>query len=174
MSYVNSDGLLIKTDGEEGITQKGGLYPATNNPVPNVAELVVDFGDIPVSAAIPGRSSRGAYGVVIPKGVRIERVEVVAETAATSGGAATLDVGLVRLNGTVELDYNGLVAALPLANINVAGEVNLLTPGVTSAGALVGTTLTEAGILTVNYGTAAFTAGKIKVRISFHRPLTVG
>lgn len=173
MAYLNADGLWIKVDGEEGTTQKGGHYHEHGN-TPGLAELVVDFGDIPATAAIPGATSRGALGIQIPSGVRIEEVELFTETAFTSGGAATLDVGLVRYDRATELDYNGLVAALALTAIDAAGEKTVIRVGSTGAGALIGTTLANPGIMTVNYGTAAYTAGKLKIRVKWYRPTAIG
>lgn len=174
MAYLNTDGLWIKVDGEEGITQKGGQYLPENTGLPGYAELVVDYTDITATAAIPGSSTRGELGIQIPSGVRIEQIELFAETAFTSAGAATLDVGLIRYDRTTELDYNGFVAALALTAIDGLGEKTTITLGSTGAGALVGTTLTNPGIMTVNYTTAAYTAGKLKIRVRYYKPLTIG
>jgi len=172
MAYLNADSLWIKSKGEEGNTQKGGHYYELGSQS-GLAELVVDFGDIGSSAAIPG-SSTGTLGVQIPSGVRITEVELFVETAFTSGGAATLDVGLIRYDRSTELDYNGFVAALALTAIDAAGETTVLRVGSTGAGALIGTTLANPGIMTVNYGTAAYTAGKLKIRVKWYRPNTTG
>lgn len=173
MAYLNADGLWIKVDGEEGITQKGGHYAEVGS-TPGLAELVIDFGDVTASPAIPGASTRGALGIQIPGGVRITEVELITETAVTSGGSATLDVGLIRYDRSTELDYDGLVAALALASFNAAGETVVLRVGSTSAGALIGTTLANPGIMTVNYATASLTAGKVKIRVKWYKPTTIG
>jgi hypothetical protein len=110
---------------------------------------------------------------LIPGGSRIESVEVIAEVAAV-GATATLDVGLVRLDRTTEIDFNGLVAALAVTSIDAAGERSALYPGVTGAGALVGTTTAFPGYITANRNTANFTAGKVIVRVNWYRPQTIG
>jgi hypothetical protein len=127
--------------------------------------FIDDMTDLGTTAAIQD------YNVVVPKNARIEKVEVITQTAVTSGGSATLNVGLKRTDNSTELDYDGLVAALALASFNSAGETVALTVGSTSAGALIGTTLAYNGYLTVDYDTAAFTAGAIRVRVYFTRDL---
>lgn len=171
MTWLNDDGLFVKFGTEEATVSKGGTYNVLG-PL-QVSELKADYDDFGSSAAIP-ESSNGSYGVGIPSGVRIEKVEVIAETACTSGGSATIDIGLIRYDRSTELDYNGLVAALPLASINADGEKTELTVGSTYVGALVGTTTAYAGLLTVNYGTAALTAGKVALRVYYYNPQTIG
>ena len=51
--------------------------------------------------------------------------------------------------------------------IDTAGETNVIRKGSTGAGALIGTTLTNAGLLVADYDTAAFTAGEVVVRIRY-------
>lgn len=171
MAYVNADGLHVMTDGEEGITRSHGAY-LDYGPTPGNAEVVIDFSQIGSTAAIPGGT--GVFGISIPKNKQIEEVELFVENAFTSGGSATLDVGLVRLDRTTELDYDGLVAALALTSIDAKGEKVVLRVGSTGAGALIGQTLTNPGLVTVRYNTAAYTAGKLKVRIRWFDPNKIG
>lgn len=163
--WTNSDGLRIKIGASEANITQGGEYNQTGH----VHEVQVRFNLTSLGTA----TALLEPGIIIPKGARIEQVEVVAETAATSGGSATLNVGLVRLDNTTAIDEDGLVAALALASINVAGEKNVLTPGITSAGALVGTTLANAGKFVADYDTAAFTAGVVLVTVKFYVPIPV-
>jgi len=172
MSWTNSDGLYVKMGREEGAVGKGGQY-STLGALQQVEVKMDLVTDAAVASAIVGTSS-GQLGTQIPDGVRIEAVEVVTETAATSGGSATLDVGLIQRNRTTAVDIDGLVAAAALATFNAAGERLYLTTGSTGAGALIGTTLTNGGYIVANYGTAAFTAGKVIVRVYFFTPQTTG
>lgn len=171
MAYVNRDGLLVMTDGEEGITRSHGSY-LEYGPTPGNVEVVVDFSHITSTASIPGGT--GVYGISIPKDKQIEEIELFVENAFTSGGAATLDIGLVRFDRTTEIDYDGLVAALALTSLDAKGEKIVLRVGSTGAGALVGQVLTNPGLVTVRYNTAAYTAGKLKVRIKWFDPNPVG
>lgn len=162
MAWTNSDGLIVKFGTEEATVGTAGQY-RTNGPL-RMVELTCTLTGLGTAAAVQDQHC------VIPSGSRIDKVEVVAETAATSGGSAALNVGLIRLDRSTELDYDGFVAAMPKTAIDAAGEYNTLTPGSTSAGALIGTTLAYAGVLTADYDTAAFTAGKVKVRVFYYVP----
>lgn len=161
--WYNSDGLRVKLGTSEAAVTRGGEY--SNDGEYREYEVVVG----PLTGLATTEAIQ-AYGVLIPAGFFIEQVEVVATVAATSGGSATLDVGLIRQNTTTTYDDDGLVAALALASINVAGEKNVLTAGVTSAGALVGTALANTGLITASYNTAAFTAGEVVVRVKGYQP----
>lgn len=172
MAYFNTDGLYIKMGREEGAQAKGGTY-RTHGALQQTEVKLDLVTDALVATSIVGSSS-GQLGTIIPGGVRIEAVEIVNEVAATSGGSATLDLGLVRLDRTTAIDIDGLVAAAALAGYNAAGERLYLTPGITGAGALVGTTTAFPGYIVANYGTAAFTAGKVIARVYWFRPQTIG
>lgn len=172
MSWYNNDGLYIKIGAEEGVAAKGGTY-RTVAPL-QITEVKLDLtADATSTSAIVG-STGGQAGVFIPDGVFIEAVEVVAEVAATSGGSATLDIGLVRRDRTTAVDIDGLVAAMALTAIDATGERSYLTKGATGAGALVGSTLTNGGYIVANRNVANFTAGKITIRVFWYKPQTVG
>lgn len=166
MVWTNNDGLLVKFGTEEAELGAGGHVKTMG--ALDVIEVEILLTDLTTTAAVVDQH------IVVPSSSRIEKIEVVSETAATSGvavgGSATLDIGLVRLDRSTELDHDGFVAALALSSINVSGELNTLAPGVTSAGALVGTTLANPGVITARYAVAAYTAGKVVVRVHFYRP----
>lgn len=113
--------------------------------------------------------------VQIPNGARIQSVELMTETAAATGTA--IDVGLIRSDRTTELDYNGLLAASPLAVMDLAGERTVYTAATTvpasatGTGALIGTTLTNNGYLSASMTDAtAFTAGVVWVTVNYYMP----
>lgn len=160
--WVNNDGLRIKLGNSEAAVTRGGEIRTGGE----TRVYEVRFG----LTALGTTEAVQAYGVLIPSGFFIEQVEVVASVAATSGGAATLDVGLIRQDGTTAYDDDGLVAALGLAQINGAGEKNILTQGGSTTGALVGTALANTGLITASYNTAAFTAGEVTVRVKGYQP----
>lgn len=176
MSWLNSDGLYTQFGTEEGATQRGGEYTTPGSH--RVTEFMVDLvNDCGTAAAILGSVASSTYpagslGVELPEGARIEKVTIVTDTAATSGGSAVLNIGLVRRDRTTAIDAQALVAAAALATFNAAGETVVLTAGATGAGTLIGTTLSNSGIVTVDYDTAAFTAGKIRVSVEW-RPTMV-
>lgn len=164
MGWYNADGLYVKIGTEEATAGKAGSY-RTTGPQQMVELFLSDMTTVPASPAILD------YNTVVPKNARIEKVEIITQTAVTSGGSAVLNVGLFRTDTTTELDYNGLIAAVPIASFNAAGEVYTSTINDTYVGALVGTTLAYNGYLTVDYDTASFTAGAIRIRIYYVRDL---
>lgn len=160
MAWYNSDGLYVKFGTEQATASDAGEY-RTNGPQ-RLIELSID--------TMTGLTTTGVIQddvTVLPAGARIEKVEVVTKTAATSAGAATLDIGIIDTDRSTAIDDDGLVAALALTSIDAAGETTELTKGSTGAGALIGTTLAANGLLVASYNTAAYTAGAVKVRIYF-------
>lgn len=160
MTWVNDDGLVVKFGTEEGDPGAGGAVRTAG-------------GIHMVELAVTGTAVASTAGTLldehtlIPANARIEKVEVQVGTAFTSGGSATLNVGLVRQDQTTEIDNDGLVAALALTSIDADGDKVELVQGSTGHGALVGTVLTNSGLVSINYGTAAYTAGDAKVRIFY-------
>lgn len=163
VTWFNSDGLEVRFGTDEATASVSGEY----NLLGKIHEVELK---ITATALTSTAGTVLEDFLVIPKGARIHEIEVVAETACTSGGSATLDVGLKRTDRSTQLDYDGFVAALALTAIDAAGEINVLRINSTSVGALVGTTLANNGYLCANYNTAAFTAGVIIVRVRFYMP----
>lgn len=160
-TWSNSDGLYIKFGTDEATLTKAGEYNVLG-PLHTV-ELTIDaLTALTTTAVIQSDTA------IIPDSARIEEVEVVVETAATSGGAATLDIGLVRTDRTTAYDDDGLVVALALTSIDAAGEKTVLRVGSTGAGALIGTTLANPGLLVASYNAAAYTAGKVIIRVRYY------
>ena len=162
-TWLNSDGLYIRLGRDEGVSTTAGTYPTM------VAGQHVTELRIPAMTALGTSPAIMANSTIIPAGATIARVEVVAETACTSGGSAALNVGLIRLDRSTELDYDGLVAALALTALDANGETTSLVEGSTSHGALIGTKLANAGLLTADYDTAAYTAGEVVVRVYWYK-----
>lgn len=164
-TWTNRDGLFVAFGTDEAANAAGGEYQSDS--LTRTTDHTITLTALSSSAAlITGDQTRFARNFVPV------RVTVIADVAATSGGSAVLNVGFVRAtDGSTEVDNDGLVAALPLANINVLGETNVLTAGVTYAGALVGTvaSATYNMRLVAYYGTAAFTAGKVRIIIEWQR-----
>lgn len=165
MGWYNSDDLYVKFGTEEATPGKAGGYNLLG-PQQMVELFISNMTSVTATAAIQD------YNIVIPKNARIEKVELITQTAVTdAGGTSVLNVGLKKTDNATELDYNGLLAALPLASFNAAGETYTAIIGATYVGALVGTTLSENGYLTVDYDTEAFTAGAVRVRVFYVRNL---
>jgi len=162
MAWNNNDGLYVKFHKEIGVAGRGGYVVAGDESLHTV-ELRITATGLGTASAIMDDH------VVIPAGAVIEEIEVISETACTSSGSAALNIGLVRQDRTTTYDEDGLVAALALTALNVAGEKNVLRVGSTGAGTLVGTTLANSGVIVADYDTAAYTAGVLVVRINYSR-----
>lgn len=169
MGWYNADGLYVKFGTEEATPGKVANYEGVFGPI-MMAEVFIDETKLLALSATAGATVLD-YNTVIPKNARIEKITVIAQKACTGTGAV-LNLGLIRTDLTTELDYNGLVAALPLASVDAAGETTALVVGSTYAGALIGTTLSNNGYLVADYDTAAFTAGELRIRIEYTRSLT--
>lgn len=163
--WINSDGLRVRFGTDEATTVRGGSVQ------PNGEDLQIIFKVKLTEAATGSALIPRTQGIVIPAGVRLEEVMVKVDTAATSGGSATLNLGLNRLDTTTAIDADGLVAALALTSIDAAGDTLALRVGSTSVGALVGTTLAYPGVLVFDYDTAAFTAGELTVTVRGKVPM---
>lgn len=160
-SWTDADGRYLKYGPDKATPVKWGEYKT-------FGEHSIIEGTITLTGVTTG-SVILADVQIVPKGARIEEVEVVDETAST-GATAVLNIGLIRTDRTTVYDADGLVALLPLASVDTAGEKTVLRVGSTFAGALIGTTLANNGYLVADWDTAAFTAGVIKVRVKYYVP----
>lgn len=166
--WTNSDGLRVKLGNTEAEVGRGGELNVNSSF--HEWEFTVDLTDAgSASALVPDTDN-----IVFPVGFVLKEVEVTNLVAATSGGSATLNLGLVRASDySTAYDADGFLAVAPLADYNAAGEVKLYQVGVTGIGALAGVaTATYPTVLVWDYDTAAYTAGRLKivVRGSILRP----
>lgn len=162
MAYLNADGLYLKYGTERTVANKAGEY-RFDGPL-HCEEVKITL------TAVGTNSTILSDVTAIPAGARIEEVEIVTETGATSGGSAVLNLGLIRTDRTTAYDADGLVAALAITAYDAAGEKTVIRVGSTGAGAFLGTTLANTGLLVADWDTAAFTAGVIVVRIYWYKP----
>lgn len=178
--WVNSDGLVVKFGADEGDPLKGGT-------VKNIDGLfrttfTIDYTDaLSATYSVLGSASGttdGALGVTLPKGARIKAIETIAQSAFTSSGtigSSVLSIGLKKFSDlSTELDHDGLTTtSLVGSTIDAAGERNYITIGSTGVGALVGTTLSETGVICVAntaHATHPYTAGKAIVTVEWYYP----
>jgi len=166
MAYTNNDGLYIKSGVEEARVSTGGEY-RNDGPYHSVEVLIGDLTTLGTDPAIISDTT------IIPKGARIDEVQIINETAATSDGSAALNVGLARLDRTTAYDVDALVKAAALSTFNSAGETVVIRAGSTAVGDLVGTTTAYPSLITADYDTAAFTAGKLVIRVIYRIPVSL-
>lgn len=162
-TYYDGDGLLRKYGTTKTVANIGGEFKTFG--AMRELEFRVDLTKLPLLSAGVLILSDQVFG---PK-VRWDSVVVTNETAAVGSGA-TLDLGLISTDRSTEIDLNGFLAAVTIADWNAVGETNIYTPSGTpsGAGALLGTTTTSVGYVCANYNTAAFTAGVVTIRIRYH------
>lgn len=161
-TWYNSDGLYIKYGLTEGATSKGGQILDNGFPY-RIVELNLSYSDFTSGSNIVHDT------VVIPKYARVDKVEIVTTTAFDSAADAFVaNVGLIRTDRTTTYDADGLVAVLPQASMDPAGDWATVDVNHTYKGALIGTTLAYNGLVVVDYDTAAPTVGACKMRIYYY------
>lgn len=154
MSYTNSDGLFVLTDGDQGaVKDNGGALGATK-------VLVVEIPDATkLAVAQVAPTPNDAF---IPAGAYITSATLVVTTAFTSGGNATLGLGLFTL-ANAAIDADGIDAAI--AKGDLAANKAVPCNGTLVAGtATVGAANAYVGVL---YAANAYTAGAGKLVIEY-------
>lgn len=167
--WLNEDGLLIRFGANEAQVTRGGQFAATDG-IRHIAQVAIDLAALPTAAS--GDEQILADNVIIPDGAFIEKIEVLVTEEPTTSGSPNLDLGLVKLDRSTELDFNGLLAAADAFETGTdLGTLVVYDTTTTESGALVGTVLTDAGLITASPDTADWTDGTLLVRIFYHMPL---
>lgn len=175
-TWLNSDGLYIRYGADEADNAIGGVKNNTDGE--HEAEFELTFTDF--NSATPTLPRTDSFGLVIPKGARIEEVETIVQTAFTSSGtvgSATVVLGLKQASDrSTELDHDGFTTSSFLGStggIATVGSKTVTRVGSTGAGALLGTTLANNGVLVASnsaHATHPLTAGVLKVRVRYFYP----
>lgn len=164
MAWHNADGLYIQYGTEKTTPNAAGEY-FTLGSLKEV-EAYIDLTTLTTSDSIISDTT------FIPKGVRIEEVQVVTLDGATTSDSAALNVGLIQTNRSSVIDDDGLVEALAASAMSDDGETTSLRAPVsgTSVGDLIGTTTANVALLIASTSTGTFTAGEVLVRIRYMQP----
>lgn len=159
MSYTNADGVYVLTG-----LDRGALRPAGVATKEARKTLVYDIDLTRVPATVDG-STINPMDPTIPANSIIVSCTYFAVTGATSGGAATLDVGTYLANGTA-VSATGLMNGTALTAIDAAGEV---VKSNAPLALVTGTTSTGSAPVYVQakYNVAAYTAGTGKLVITY-------
>lgn len=175
--WTNSDGLVVKFGTDEADPVKGGFIKSFGDI--HVVEFDIAYTDaLSATYAVLGSASGsydGAYGVMVPKNARIKAVEVLVTTAFTSSGtigSSVLSLGFKKWSDlSTELDHDGLLTASFVGSaLDAVGERSYVTIGSTGAGALIGTSLSENGVICLAntaHATHPYTAGAARIRVEY-------
>lgn len=158
-SWDNADGLHLTFGPDKAIPTTAGEFKTYGEL--RTTEVKIDLSTLAVTT--PLILANTTY---FPK-CRIEEVVIEVQTAATSSGSGTLDIGFIKQDRTTELDYNGLIAAEVKGTIDTAGKKVTYINGTSKAGALIGTTTTDVGLLVANVNTAVYQTGIVYIRIKW-------
>lgn len=158
MSYTNADGLYVLTNGDDG----SALDQGTTNGAQTKA-LVIDI-DLTRVGTTFGAANITPQWPVIPARSVITRATLVMTAAATSGGAATLDLGTYNAATGAAVAATGIDAAIALTAIDAVGEV-VRCDGTVAIGTV------DVGAADVVIGpvraVAAYTAGRAKLFVEY-------
>lgn len=156
-TWTNDDGLPIEYGTAQATVSTGGHVDKSGESVKLVAEF--DLATLADASATVGFVDEHE----IPEGAIIRSVTTTVLTAATSGGSAVLDIGVIDASADASGtdDDDGFDAAIAVAALTPAGTA------IAGNGALVGTVLDASYHLAASYDTAAFTAGRVEVIVEY-------
>lgn len=168
-TWLNNDGQYIKFGTDEAAATNVGEYRTLG--ARRSVECIIDCSNLPTQAS--GNIQIQSDTVDIPIGAFIEEVRLTVIKETTAGGGAALNVGLVNTDRATVISDTAFVAAnTTVADGTDLGEVVTLTKGSAGAGALIGTKITTAGLITAFPTVASFTAGTVKCEIFYSMPLS--
>ena len=156
MSWTNADGLTVLMHEEQGEVQTNG-----STAVGVRKALVVDLEDA-TTLGTSYTTAAGPTDAAIPANALIVDAHFLVDTAFTSGGSATLSIGLYNAAGSA-IDADGIDATIAVAALGA--DVATVCDGALADGTQnVGAADAYVGFI---YGTAAFTAGSGKLVIEY-------
>lgn len=176
-TWQNQDGLWIRLGPDEADMSSGGQFGDQIDLATIEFDLAWnDFNN--TTQAVPRTTD--SFGIAIPNGARIEEVETVVRTAFTvSAGtvaAGVLQMGLAQNDRSTVIAAGGLLTTAATGTVLGLGTVGtkvVTRVGSTGAGTLLGTTLSQQGVVIVNnttHGTNSYNAGLLRVRIRYFFP----
>lgn len=183
MAWVNSDGLRVKFGADEGSVAKGGEWMQMNGLCSisfNILAADMRSATVAILGSVGGSTYNGSNGIQVPEGARIKGLDIYTQTAFTSTGtigSATLEIGLIKWSDfATELDYDGFTDTNFVGSrVDAAGERTYIEIGATGVGALIGTTLSEDGVICVRaaqHASHPFAAGVLNCRLDYYYPGT--
>mgnify|MGYP003131754367 CR=1 FL=1 len=166
--WVNSDGLEVRFGSEKATLRLGGKLKTFGA----LSEIRLKI----LGANVPATDAPIDKKVSIPTNSYIDAVtsQLFVDTTFTSGGSATLDIGLMNDDGDgtySTLDDNGIDAAIAVATL--AADYDTVPNGAQMGTSPVNsTTATLPLVPSYGYNTAAFTAGAATLVLRYRAPVT--
>ncbi len=158
MAWTNEDGLTVRFNTERTVSRNSGGH-LTN--VVNTEIIDVNWEDIAtVGSHIANIEVDDSS---IPAGAYIKSATLIVTEAFTSGGSATLTIGLAEGDASTVIDADGIDATVAVAALGANAVVKCdgaLAGGTASIGS-------DAGYVYFTTGTTAFTAGAAKLLIEY-------
>ncbi len=177
MTWINADGVFVKFGRETAQPRPGGEVQSADGK--HSYRFTVDYREArSATPAVVDGLVAGSMGVLIPKGLFIEEVEIVAEAAFTSSGtigSATFQLGIIREDMSTTYDVDAFTTTSFVGSaLDAAGEKSVIRIGSTGVGSAVGTVLANDGyVIVANTAHAShpFTAGKALVTVRGYFPV---
>ncbi len=171
-TWTNPYGLVVgfgthTPDNEiAGVHQSGSV---------RTLSMLVDLVNLEDTDSITA-ASFDARAAIIPRGSHIESATIQVTALATSGGAATLDIGLYDsdFSSVTVDDANGIDIDIAVTAIDALGDIVIcdgaLVNGVVSTGA----TSNSDTMVILGFEAAAFTAGQVLLTLQYITPQVAG
>lgn len=171
-NYWVNDGLAVGF----GRRTVDDALPSTVRTAGAVKQIILELNDL---TALPQNTAAGTIvagsvsnAALIPANASVQSVTIITKTAATSGGAADLFLGVYTIgtNGALTaVDEDGLAAAgdSTLTDFSAAGETIVL--GKAASAALIGkvTVGSSPVVVAAAYNAAAYTAGALRIIVEY-------
>src|ERR1044072_1563705 len=125
-SWLDNGGLYQVYGVDQATTENGGEY--ANVGASREIEVRIDLTTLNQNEVVQ------LDNVFFPVGMKIQEIEIDVEVAAATGAA--IDLGFIRTDRATEIDYDGLLAAMPTATLT-AGNRIVVRNGRTNVGAMV-------------------------------------
>jgi len=172
-TWTNKDGVVVGFGVHSEDNDVTAVYSGKNGEVTFSQEIVLtDLVDTAADIA-------GPQAHVIPRGSIILRADIQAIVGATSGTTSGLDIGTWSRGLATEKvdDMDGIVKAATTDDTTIAniGDVNLgdgdLIADAADSGLAVAGAISDSDVvITASWGTAVFTAGKIRLTVTYRPP----
>jgi hypothetical protein len=165
-TWTNSDGLKVPFGTHTADNEVPAVTAANGGTKVMVMEIVgINLVDTIAAANVAPEAPQ------IRRGSTIKKATLMVSEAFTSGGAATLDLGLWGVSAGVVDDADGIDVDIALTAIDAIGDVVICDGAVVNGVIAVGATANSNCAITASYETAVFTAGKATLIVEYIEPM---